>query len=740
MEKKLSRTKKKLLFALIGSSLFWHTPAFVYAATPIVQPSEEQAAAAEPTAGQGEFVFKPMEVTADRIRNLPPAYAGGQVAHGGSLGILGNKDFMDTPFNSTNYTAQLIENQQAQTLYDILLNDPSVRFSTPNGHIYENFEIRGLGVAARDVAFNGLYGMAGSGRSALEFIERVEVLKGPASTLLNGMPPSGGVGGSINLVPKRADNEPLTRLTTDYTSSSHLGGHIDIGRRVGANNEFGIRFNGVYRDGNTGVDDASKKRTLGALGLDYRGESWRVSLDAYAYKDNFENGSPSSYSFKTQFVDAPDSDTNLLRGTWGEIDNKALILRTEHDVNDNLSFYAGIGKQFYRHTGFITGNHGLNLTATGNVTVQPPFQREWVDARSSEYGLRGKFQTGVVNHQVVLGTNALTMESGSKFLRLSTASNIYNPVNPVLASDPGPAAKTGETKLSSIVLADTLSFNQEKVQLTLGVRRQTVNTKSFSETGELTSKGDKSATTPAVALVVKPWAAPVSLYANYIVGLSPGERITTPANAINYNQYLNPYKSKQIETGVKWDAGSFTNTLSVFQIIKPSRFTDETSSGDIIVTDGGEQRNRGAEWSIFGQLTDNVRVLGGAAYTRAKITHSDNSVYQDNTARGVPEWQANLGLEWDTPWKPGLTLTARAVYTDSQYTNAANTIKIPSWVRYDIGARYNTRINGQPVVFRASVENVTDKNYWSGLFSKIVDNYVTLSSGRTFKMSATFEL
>jgi iron complex outermembrane receptor protein len=322
-KKKMSRISKKILYALLSGSLFWHMPLITYAAeqpaTNEEQAAEEQAAV-EKAAKQNNFTFEVVEVTADRghqPNKLPPAYAGGQVARGGSLGILGNKDFMDTPFNLTSYTAQTIEDQQARTLYDVLRNDPSVRYTTPDGHIRENFTIRGFGVTAEEVAFNGLYGLAPNSHTEVELVERVEVLKGP-SALLNGMSPDGGVGGAINLVPKRAGDEPLTQLTTDYTSDSHWGEHIDIGRRFGKNKEFGVRFNGVYRDGKTGVEDASKTQALGSLGLDYRDERWRVSLDAYDTKEKYENGSASSYSFASQVVDAPDPETNLMRGVWGK--------------------------------------------------------------------------------------------------------------------------------------------------------------------------------------------------------------------------------------------------------------------------------------------------------------------------------------------------------------------------------------------------------------------------------------
>src|SRR5690606_28169332 len=90
---------------------------------------------------------------------LPAAYAGGQVAKGGRLGLLGNSNFLDTPFNQTSYTAETIEDQQARSLSDLLVNDPSVRLASARTNINEDFSIRGFTVSSADVSINGMYGL-----------------------------------------------------------------------------------------------------------------------------------------------------------------------------------------------------------------------------------------------------------------------------------------------------------------------------------------------------------------------------------------------------------------------------------------------------------------------------------------------------------------------------------------------------------------------------------------------------
>ena len=171
---------------------------------------------------------------------LPPSYSGGQVARGGQIGLLGNKDFMDTPFNITIYTAKKIEDQQASTIADVVSNDPSVRFTGQTGGILDSFFIRGFPIGegnVGEIAFNGVYGVAPNYRVFTDYVERIEIIKGPAA-LLYGMAPNSSVGGTINIVPKRASDVDLTRVTTDYATNSQFGTHLDVSRRFGENREF----------------------------------------------------------------------------------------------------------------------------------------------------------------------------------------------------------------------------------------------------------------------------------------------------------------------------------------------------------------------------------------------------------------------------------------------------------------------------------------------------------------------
>ena len=207
-------------------------------------------------------------------RRVTGDYAGGQVAAGGRIGLLGDKDFMDTPFSTVSYTESFIRDRQAKDLTDVIAaTDPSSATASPaHGRELRNPRLR-LQHQRHHLQRAG--GMAPYYRTSPEMFERIEVLKGPA--LLNGMPPGGSVGGAVNLVPKRAGEQPLLRVSANFASDAQFGTHVDMGRRLGADKQFGIRFNGAYRDGDGAVGKQRKKVQLGSLALDWRGERARLS-------------------------------------------------------------------------------------------------------------------------------------------------------------------------------------------------------------------------------------------------------------------------------------------------------------------------------------------------------------------------------------------------------------------------------------------------------------------------------
>jgi iron complex outermembrane receptor protein len=149
----------------------------------------------------------------------------------------------------------------------------------------------------------------------------------------------------------------------------------------------------------------------------------------------------------------------------------------------------------------------------------------------------------------------------------------------------------------------------------------------------------------------------------------------------------------------------------------------------------GEQQNTGVELNVFGEPMTGVRVLGGFMLLDAELTKTRAGLNEGNTAIGVAKVNVNLGSEWDISYVPGLTLTARAIYTGDQYVNEANTLEIPDWTRFDIGSRYVFKTHGKKVTLRANIENAFDKRYWS----TASQFGLTFGTPRTAILSATLD-
>lgn len=664
---------------------------------------------------------------------LPPVYPGGQVAAGGRLGMLGNTDVMDAPFSVSTYTSALIKDQQATTVGDVLERDSSVRATGQTGGIVDSFFIRGFPVGEGnlgELAFDGVYGVASNYRVFTEYAERIEVVKGP-SALLYGMSPNSAVGGVINVVPKRSLDEDLTRFTASYAQDAQLGNHIDISRRFGEERRWGVRVNASVQQGNTVIDDQSRAVGLGAVSLDYRGDRLRGSLDLISQQEKFDAASrPFLIDTGVEMPSAANGRTNVSQDWgWSETRDKSALLSGEYDLTDALTVFAhaGGGRSAVAR---MSDQTPTLLNAAGDTASTPGYYKFNVQRYTVDAGTRLRFDTGPVGHVTALQVSRYRDElsrgitSGAVIL-----SNIYHPIDqpkPSIAEPDTP--KVSATQLSGIAIADTLSVLEQRLQVTFGLRRQHIESSNYNASGTLSTSYDGGKTTPLFGVVVKPWDH-VSLYYNYLEGLSKGD--VSPANAANAGQIFAPYVSRQQEIGVKLDYGTFMATLALFQIKKPS---GELSGGTFSVQ--GEQRNRGIELNLFGEVAPGARLLGGVTLLDAQLTKTGIAANRGNTPVGVPDVQANLWAEWDIPWVEGLTFTSGAIYTARQYVNQANSQQLDPWTRIDLGARYTTRIAQRPTTFRATVQNLFDHEYWSGVAS-----YGAFSQGspRTLLLSATVD-
>lgn len=679
---------------------------------------------------------------ADGRRDLPLEYAGGQVARGARMGMLGNQDMQDVPFSFSSYTSELIDNRQAQSLGDVLNSDPAVRQSYGFGNFAQVFVIRGFQLYTDDIAFNGLYGVLPRQIISTEAVERVEVFKG-ANAFLNGFAPGGsGIGGAINVVSKHAEDTPTRSVTLDYASDTRVGGHIDLGQRFGEDNRFGVRVNLAKREGETGVDSESSHFTLAAFGLDFRGERLRLSTDFGYQKQRLNEGRSPVYlttgtALGGKIPDAPDAKTNYAQSwSWSQLEDTYAMANAEYDLSESWTFYMAAGGKYTRENGVYGSSYIYNASGATRIgRLYSPLDQETISAVA---GVRGNLATGPVSHQLNLAVNGLWQEKWNSYESTLAANrrfgNLYDPVDvappPVntRAGDIHDPDTTAKVATRSMAVSDTLGFFDDRVLLTLGARHQTIGADAWSALNRArTANYQESITTPVYGLVVKPTEY-LSLYANRIESLQQGQ--TSPGAANNPNVMFAPYRAKQTEAGIKLDWGTYGGGLGIYEIELPQGVlgTDNYYRVD------AQQKNRGVELNVFGEPLSGLRVLAGATWIDSELSGGASNT-EGNRAVGVPEFQFNLSADWDVPGVSGLVLNGMLLRTGGQFYDTTNDYSIPAWTRVDLGARYAFAVDQREVTLRAGVENVAGKDYWASTNG----GYLTQGAPRTLKVSATVD-
>ena len=701
-----------------------------------LQPVGEQAYILTPAPEGGSLQLAPTSILGATGGADGEVYAGGQVARKGSQGLLGSKDFMETPFSMTTYTSEVVKNQQARTLGDLVANDPSVRVTNPAGGRYEQFTIRGLSLFNSDVSYNGLYGILPTYTIDMEMADRVDILKGP-SELINGISPRGSVGGGINVVPKRATDTPITSLTANYASNNQIGGAVDIGRRFGEDDKFGIRFNGVKQSGDTEWDHQSVDRDMAVLGLDFRGDRLRLSTDVgHTERDTDAPQERVTVGANAQVPHASDVRRNYAQ-PWSKARTKDTfgMVNGEFDVSDSVMLYGGVGARKSNHD-FL--RHAVSITNdAGDFSVLPrDFTRD-ENVRTANMGVRNWFHTGPVSHEVNLAASYFYMDFENGGARYAASpSNLYDPVEtptPVRPTRQDPKVYT-ENRFSGVALSDTLGFFDDRVLLTLGARWQRVKVDDWSDNIKGDTAYDEEKVSPSGGILFKA-TDKLSLYANYMEGLSQGK--IAPSTSVNEDEIFPPFISRQVEVGAKYDAGPFAVTAAVFRIKQPAY---ETNAVTRVFGPNGKRENTGVEVSMFGEPLNGVRLLGGVMYIDSELTNTTNGTFDGNRAPATPKYNVNVGAEYDVRSVEGLTLTSRAIYSSSQYLDQSNVKEIDAWTRMDVGARYAFKVDEKNVTLRANVENVADKRYWSSAgASDDSEPGLTLSTPRTYLLSATVD-
>jgi iron complex outermembrane receptor protein len=673
---------------------------------------------AEPT------TLSPIKVTA-----TPSGYEANDSSAGGALG---SRPVLDTPFTINVVTRQLIDDQQARLLTEVLRTDPAATTSFGGGYTsYQSVNLRGFGLSnTANFRRDGLP-FTHLSETPFENVERVEVLKG-LSGFMYGFASPGGI---INVVTKKPTDTPTRSVRVGYTSNALFAVSADLGGRLGEEVRFGYRVNLAAEKGETAIDGVKLGRTLASAHLDWRvTDRLTIGLDIESHRIR-PRGQPFYYQLAAgiEVPKAPDlSRLNGVSYSGYETRDTIIGLRADWAFTPDVKLVVALQDHDHRRDAWFPSATITNSAGDMTVNLSRDAQQEYPN-RSAQAVLTGKFATGALRHELAAGLNWNSNEGfrGDYVNDAPYASNLYEPV------DAPPSAiyslrsqyRSASLHERAVFVADTLQFN-EQWQLIAGLRRATLATRSYNFSGAQTAAYDKGATTPSLAVVFKPQQA-LSIYGSYVQGLEQGGR--APAGTVNAGEVFAPLKSEQIEAGIKWqaDAGTLL-TASLFRIDKGLGFTDPATN---TYTQEGSQVHDGLETSVTGALTRDVSVVAGYMFLDAVAKRTGNPAIDGRRPVNVPKHTATLLADWRVRPLPGLGATASWQYVSNRALDANNARFIPGYSLVNAGVQYETRWFGKDTTLRAHVDNVFDKRYWAAATP-------TLYAGlpRAFKLSMQVDL
>lgn len=659
--------------------------------------------AADTTAKDGEM----LTVTADP--NTTAEATNGYQPLNTSTATLTNMPMLDIPQVVNTVSDKVLADQHATTLDEALYNVSNVVQTNTLGGTQDAFVRRGFG-ANRDgsIMTNGLRTVLP--RSFNAATERVEVLKGPASTLYGILDP----GGLINVVTKRP--EKTFGGSISATSSSFGGGtgQVDVTGPI-EGTRLAYRLTGEYQDEDYWRNFGNERSTFIAPSLTWFGDDATVTV-LYShrdYKTPFDRGTifdlntkqPVNVDRKTRFdepFNVTDGQSDLAQLNAEYRLNSQWTAKFDYSYSqDKYSDNQARVMAYDSKTGTLT----RRVDATQGSTQRMHSTRADLQGNVDIAGFYNEILTGVsYENYDLLRTDMMRCKNVKGF-------NIYNPVYGKLDECTTVSAADSDQTLkqeSYSAYAQDALYLTDKWIAVAGLRYQyytqyagkgrpfNVNTDSRDEQW-----------TPKLGLVYKLTPA-VSLFANYSQTFMPQSSIAS------YIGDLPPETSNAYEVGAKFDLfEGVTANIALFDIHKRNVLYTESIGGETIAKTAGRVRSQGVEVDLAGSLTENTNIIASYGYTDAKVLEDPD--YAGKPLPNVPRHTGSLFLTYDIHNAfAGNTLTLGGGGHGVSRRSATNGADyyLPGYFVADAFAAYKMKLQ-YPVTLQVNVKNLFDKTYYT---------------------------
>jgi len=723
-----------------------------------------------------------------------------------TVGTLGGEPLQQAPLSASVVTRDLLSDQVSRLLSDVVKNDASVGDDyVPIGY-YGVYQIRGFPLdLATGLEINGMT-IAGEQDVPLENKDRVEILKGIAA-VESGVASAGGL---IDYVTKRPANIHDLDLATDHRGSSF--GAVDFGHLFGSRKQVGARLNLAGERIVPYMNDTNGWRAMGAAAADWRLTPATILKGDFEYQHkNERDGSGFQLLGGTTLPDINRIYRSTMLGdqSWGlpdTYDTFNTSARLDHNLSSSWQAFvsAGLSHSLIQDDVlYVYGCYYEDACNTGAVPYPfffaPDGTYDVYDYRNpnelridaeSEAMLMGHIKTGAVTHDLAVGSELFlrsvqqpgfytaqdpydpsgVVQDGAVYTYIGS-DNIYqttpalsppgtpDSLEPTLQSA-GPRRLWVDSHQAAAIMQDRMHL-PGRIQLIAAARYDALHNHNYSAYASCADFSDPSACTPDLkdkpvwlpnfAVTFNPVES-LTLYANYAVVLSLGPQ--SPFWTDNGSQFLDPFFTRQVEVGAKYEPGSrILLTGAYFHMRAPFFYPklitapdticgpdvfDPTLPSQLCFESEGRETHNGVDLNAEGKAANWLRLNASAALLSAKSTDTGSPSFDNKQVINVPRVHTNLFADLTVPHFPGLHLLPGWSYTSRKPATRDDAVSVPGYNLLNLGARYTPGGEQGRVTFHIYANNVTNKRYWSDTGASYGDTYLWLGAPPTVRLDAHY--
>jgi iron complex outermembrane receptor protein len=640
--------------------------------------------------------------------------------------------------------AQVIRDQAPRNLDDALANVSGITQGNTLGSTQDSVMTRGFGDNRNgSIMRDGMPLVQGRGMNAT--VDRVEVLKGPAS-LLYGIQDPGGV---VNMVSKQPELEQYNALTlrgsTYGEGKNGSGGTFDS---TGALGTSGLAYRMVldHEDEDYWRNYGVHRETLVAPSLAWFGERTKL-LFAYEHREfltPFDRGTVidprSNHPLDISRKERLDEPFNNMQGR-----SDLYHFEADHEINDNWNAHFGYSWNRETYDASQVRVTAIDTTKGTLTRSMDGTQNALSTDRFATASLEGKVDVAGMRHDLVIGFDDEYRKIYRADLIRQKSLSTFSYLNPVYGREvegstvsPADSAQTDLLRSDSVFVQDSIHLTDQWI-FVAGGRFQAYDQyagKGVPFKANTDSNGQKWV--PRAGLVYR-YTDELSFYGSYTESFKPNSTIAPLSGSTAVlDGSIAPEQARSWEIGAKLDMpGRVTGNIALFDINKRNVLVANAEGPVTIYSAAGEVRSRGIELDLSGQLSDRWSMIGSYAYTDAEVTEDPD--YKGKQLQNVARNSGSLSAVYDFGSIIGgdqLRVGAGARYVGEREGNAVNDFELPGYTVADAFATYDTQLDGQKVKFQLNVKNLFDRTYYTSAASRF---FVSMGDSRQVTLSSTLE-